>query len=393
LIDLARDKLRRDAYTLAGRVISFNGLFLDYPYSGTWVYTRSLVTELARLLPQSRIEMIARRRSWNPPARVHLNVPTWPFPRAQSSAWLESVDKLMWEQVAWPLGAGSDLMHSPYFAAPALKRAPLVVTVHDALPLLPEYGGSGRARLYAKAMRRLTQRADAILTVSNFSREVLVRALSVPQDRIVVTHEAPDASFGPATKTAIEGVRTRLHLPERYVLYVGGTEERKNLRTLVQAWETVEQDDVELVIVGTFPTKNPQLYPDIPAVVRAQQHSQSVKFIPRIAEGDLPAVYSGALAFVYPSKYEGFGLPPLEAMACGAPVLASNTTSLPEVLGDGADMLPPEDIDSWGAALTRIIRDEAHRQDLRERGRDNVSGFSWHQTAASTIGVYAQVVR
>jgi glycosyltransferase involved in cell wall biosynthesis len=378
------------------RRIGLNGLFLDYPASGMRTYTRQLVPALAGLDPASEYRLSVRRvwPDWYLLGNVVPRRPLWPFSREGSTrSWIERVDKFAWEQVAWPQSAmGFDLLHSLYFAAPAWHAGPLVVTVHDCIPFRSDNRHSRAAGIYTEIMRKTTRRAAAIITVSNHARDEIIRIFEYPRDRVHVTPEAPSADLyrvGDAVAQAT--VRDRYNLPGRYLLYVGGTEARKNITTLVQAWATVPRRGVELVIVGRFPHDDP-LYPHIPSLVGRLGINCSVRFVDRVAENDLASVYSGALAFCYPSRYEGFGLPPLEAMACGIPVLASNATSLPEVLGDGAELISPDDVEAWSRAIDRVVDDAEWRKELVARGTSRVGQYSWEKTARLTLDVYRTVL-
>lgn len=378
------------------RKISLSGLFLDYPYSGTWTYTRNLSRELASLDPSSKYTL-ALRRAAGPDLGSALGVrrPTWPFPRHESSSdWIERFDKLGWEQVAWPWTArGSDLMHVMYFAPPALSPSPLVVTVHDVIPLQPEYSHSRAAALYSRMMRFTARRAAAIIAVSNHAKDEIAQALSYPLSRIHVTYEAAEPSLCPVDDDRLlTALRTKYDLPDRFVLYLGGTEKRKNIETLIKAWGSGTRDDLPLVIVGQFRSGHDPLFPDIPSLVQRLKLESVVKIVPVVSPSDMAALYSAALLFCYPSLYEGFGLPPLEAMACGCPVIASNASSLPEVLGDAAVLLPPTLPDLWLDAIIELANDEGRRRQLSEQGRARAASYSWTETARQTLSVYDQVL-
>lgn len=375
--------------------VLLNGLFLDYPYSGTWTYTRNICRELARLAPNVDFSL-AVRRGWRGslPHGVKPVRPRWPFsPSGHSSKVVERIDKLAWEQLAFPLaGRGTDLLHSLYFAAPAIPLRPLVVTVHDIISLSAENSHGASASVYGRLMRETVRRASALITVSQHARREIASALDFPFERIHVTYEAPDPSLSRVTDaTLLAQAAERYRLPARYILYLGGTQRRKNIETLVRAWALASPPDTKLVIVGSFPHSDP-LVPNIPELVRGLGLGDSVRMVSAVAPQDLSAIFSAALAFCYPSRYEGFGLPPLEAMACGTPVLCSRATSLAEIVAGGGHLIPPDDLEVWRQALTRISTDENWRDELSQRGTAHLARFSWTDTARKTLDVYRRVL-
>jgi len=309
-------------------------------------------------------------------------------------------DKLWWEIVALPAAAARRrvaLVHYLYWAAPLVATARVVVTVHDVIPLaLGDYHRGPASAAYARLMAATVRRADAVITVSEHARRDVRRLLRIPDHRIHVTYEAADARFNPRAEPGeSERLRARYGLPERFVLYLGGAERRKNLETLVRAWRDVPMDPgekpAELVIVADFPPPD-ALYPDIPGLTRRLGLEGRVRVVPRVDEADKPALYRSALLFCFPSAYEGFGLPPLEAMACGAPVLASSATSLPEVTGDAACLLPAGDVGAWARAIRALLESVEARARLRESGLVRAARFSWDRTAEQTAAVYREVL-
>jgi alpha-1,3-rhamnosyl/mannosyltransferase len=277
--------------------------------------------------------------------------------------------------------------HSPYYLMPYRPGVPTVLTAYDVIPLAYPYYYTAAQRLIFRLAHRLALKAARMtLAISEATKVDLVRRLGAPPDRIRVTPLAADPRFTPQSTAAIQTVRDKYGLPDRYLLYVGSNKPHKNLTRLVSAFASrqLPTADLQLIIAGSWDNRYPE------AKQLAAQHDH-IRFLGSINEADLPALYGGALAFAFVSKYEGFGLPPLEAMACGAPVLASNTSSLPEVIGDAGLLVDPHEVSAIAAALARLIDDEQLRADLKQRGLARAAQFSWEHTARLTLAAYHAV--
>lgn len=380
--------------------IGLNGLLLDSPYSGSAVYSRNLAPLLPQVASDLQFRLYTRNAELeapNPPSQ-RLSTPFRRLNRGSGPG--ARLDKLTWETVALPVAAAlrrEALIHSLYFAAPPISTSPLVVTVHDVIPLvLPGYHRTRQSAWYSRFMVWTVRRAAAVITVSQHSKRDICRVLGIPDDRVTVTYEAVDEVFQPnGVEDEADILRSRYRVPERYLLYTGGAEKRKNITLLVRAWEqareAMRRQECKLVIVADFPPPDP-LYPDIPRLIREVGLSAEVYVVPRVAQSDMPALYRSALGFCFPSRYEGFGFTPLEAMACGAPVVASNATSLPEVVGEGGWLLPPDDAGAWAEAMIRLASSDGDRRHLVERARQQVGRFSWRVTAEQTAQVYRNVL-
>lgn len=378
--------------------VGLNGLPLETPHSGTATYTR----QMARLLAQHQVDVAPTLYLRGADSRAP-EIPTVrvrnPLDRMQSAVG-RRISKLAWEEVVLPATSAArrdDLLHYPYFAAPAAAATPVVVTIHDLITLvMPGYHRSRQSSAYARLMARLAARADAVITVSDYSRREIIRVLGVPEERVHVTYEAAGTEFSPSGKPdEQESLRARYGLPSRFVLYLGGAERRKNIETVLRAWKSASGrgkiEEFGLVIVARFPPAD-SLYPDIPALARNLELGD-VHFIDSIPEVDKAAFYRAASAFVYPSAYEGFGLPPLEAMACGTPVVAANATSLPEIIGDGGVLVSPFDVSAWAEALEQVLISGTLRAAMRDRGLRRAVQFSWDRTVHETVAVYRDVLR
>ena len=380
--------------------IGISGLPLDYPHSGSAVYVRNLLRELPAVAPDLSFYVFMRwAQNETGMAGARISDPFAPFNRGHGLA--GRVDKLTWEAGSLPAASflrRQALLHSTYFAAPVAASSPIVVTVHDVIPLvLPGYHRGRQAELYSRFMAwNVPRTAQSIITVSENSKTDIVRALRVSEDRVHVTHEAVDERFFPNQAIdKVECVRAKFKLPQRFVLYIGGAERRKNLETLVRAWaravRSLADRELKLVLVARFPPPD-ALYPDIPGLVRSLGLQNHVLLLADVDEADKPALYGGALFFCFPSRYEGFGFPPLEAMASGVPVLCSDASSLPEVVGDAARTLPPDDVVAWSDEMVRLADSDSERAELRARGLERAKAFSWRRTAEQTAAIYRDIL-
>jgi glycosyltransferase involved in cell wall biosynthesis len=284
-----------------------------------------------------------------------------------------------------------DIVHDPTGVSPLLLTpGRRVATIHDVIPLISPAASTTLDRLiYQHWLPRIARRLDAILTVSACSRHDIVRLLGVDPTRVHVVPNAVGPAFAPTPREQVEAVVRRHGISAPYILYVGSVEARKNLSRLLDAYATLRAQDSsrQLVIVGAAGWKSSPVY----ATVERLGLGRSVLFTGYIPDADLPALYGGADLFVFPSLYEGCGLPVLEAMACGTPVVTSNTSSLPEVAGDAALQCDPEDVPALAQAMHDLLRDPARQHDLRERGRAWAQTFSWERTATETLQVYQQL--
>lgn len=286
----------------------------------------------------------------------------------------------LWEQLVLPLQVPRGaLLWSPGNIGP-LVTASQVVTIHDTAQLEhPEWYSPAFVQWYRFILPRLAHTVRRIVTVSEYSKRQVVSLMGVPDDRVVSIPLGVAPHFRTQAPSEVERVRERYGLPEGYLLAVSALSPRKNMRGLFAAFRKARAQlgDVTLAVVGQVATRTG-------AVERYDQLDDSIRFLGRVPDQDLPAIYSGALAFLYPSFYEGFGLPPLEAMACGAPVLTSNTTALPETVGDAALLVDPHDHDSVTQGVVRIVTDGALRERLRVLGLARAAEFTWERTARET---------
>jgi glycosyltransferase involved in cell wall biosynthesis len=284
---------------------------------------------------------------------------------------------------------GADVYHSPYYWMPFRPGCPTLLTLHDLIPMRCPRDYSAGARLaFALAIRLAVNAARRVISVSRSGAADLQLLLHVAPERVVTIPEASDPIFRPQPPgaVAVAEARSRYDLPPDYVLYFGSNKPHKNLVRLVRAYTRLEPspDLPPLVIGGHWD----QRFPEAQREAEASGAARRVLFIGPVEQSHLPALYSGARLFVFPSVYEGFGLPPLEALACGVPVACSNASSLPEVVGDAALTFDPLDEAAIGDALAHGLKDPALRADLRARGLARAALFTWTRAAQQTLDAY-----
>jgi glycosyltransferase involved in cell wall biosynthesis len=288
-----------------------------------------------------------------------------------------------------------DIYHVPQngIGLPPKKNFPTVVTVHDLIPyVLPETVGPGYLKIFQREMPRILQEADHIITVSEHSKNDLKKIMGVADEMITVIHEAPESTYKPIKREVAKArIQNKYGISGRFILYIGGFSPRKNLRGLINAYNKIYKEmktPCKLVILGK-PSRD---YPGLIKLVESLGLGEWVLFPGFIPMQDLPFFYNASDLFVYPSFYEGFGLPPIEALACGTPTIVSNVSSLPEVVGDAAIQVNPHDLVALAAAMHRVLTEPEMEQELRKKGLKWAENFSWTKTAAQTIKVYQDVV-
>ncbi|MEP7359498.1 MAG: glycosyltransferase family 1 protein, partial [Anaerolineales bacterium] len=288
---------------------------------------------------------------------------------------------------------GVRLFHATEHLLPRLSQARSVFTLHDTAYIHQPQYHLPRNRLYLRLMMpRFLARSDAVITVSDHTRRDAERWYGLRGDRVYVIPEGVEDYFRPdIDANALADVRARYHLPARFILFVGTIEPRKNLITLLEAYAALRaggcHPGVGLVIAGG----KGWLYGDFFERLRTLGLEGAVVLTGYVPEADLPALLNCAEVFAFPSSFEGFGLPPLEAMASGVPVVCSNATSLPEVVGDAGLLLAPDDPAAWTEALGRLLADANLRADLRARGLARARLFTWEAAARKTLAVYQAV--
>jgi glycosyltransferase involved in cell wall biosynthesis len=304
------------------------------------------------------------------------------------------------EQFALPMALrreGAELFHEPHYVLPPLTPCRSVVTIHDCIHLrFPQYLPSKLGYAYARAqMWSATHQAARVITVSEASKRDILRYFRVPESRIDVIYNAIDDRFWQEpTADDVMRVRDRYRLTDPFVLYAGNIKPHKNLERLIEAFQLMRQNDadlsnVQLLIIGDEISK----YATLRRAVHRHKLHKHVRFFGFVSDQTLAALYRLAYVFVFPSLYEGFGLPPLEAMASGCPVITSNVSSLPEVVGDAAVMIDPYEPAAIAEAMHRVLTTPALREDLQRRGLARARGFSWERSIKRVREIYAEVMQ
>jgi glycosyltransferase involved in cell wall biosynthesis len=304
------------------------------------------------------------------------------------------IAQLAWKKTHWPpydaFAGPADVYHFPNFVIPPLRRGKAVVTIHDMSFLrFPEFAEERNRTHLAVFIKETARRADAIITISRFSAAEITDLLDVPRERIFPVHLGISEHFSRPSEADIQRTRDALSLQRPYLLFVGTLEPRKNIPFLIEVFEKLDDFDGDLVIAGGMGWK----YEPILERIGRSPHADRIRHVQYIGEDHLCGLYAGAELLVFPSHYEGFGFPPLEAMACGTPVLSSTGGSLPEVVGDAAVCLDAFDSDAWASQARTLITDTDTRKRLIAAGYAKSATYTWADTARKTWDVYRKVAR
>lgn len=375
--------------------LALNGWFWDSPTTGSGQYTRLLVRGLANLSPDLQITLVVPADGRTEGEWGNLDLPAGCVVHPIRSSH-SNLGKVRFEQVGFPEACahiGADVAHVPYWAPPARSPVPLVVTIHDVIPLvLRQYRGGLLQRLYTALVSATARGSALVLTDSEASRRDILNQLALPRRRVRAIPLAAEDKYRPEPNADDSSVRAVYGLPDRYALYLGGFDWRKNLGTVLAVYRWAGPaigEGCPLVIAGRLPDQDSAFTPDPRRLMReAQVPDRFVQFGGFVDENHKPAVYRGAVAFVFPSRYEGFGLPPLEALACGTPVVGSNAASLPEIVGDAGVLLPPDDAREMAGALIQLALDDRFRTEMSRRALAQAARFSWDRTAMATLAAY-----
>ncbi len=379
-----------------------NGWFWGEAHTGSGQYLHGLLGHLAAALPGWQVTVLVQQAADSRqqvagsagavaeplPATCHL--PPTTFQPATTPSWARGsrLIKLAWEQVtfpAWCRRLGADAAFVPYWGSPIWPPCPTLVTIHDLIPLLlAGYATKPTARAYTRLVAASARRAAAVLTVSQAARADILAHLGLPPERVVVTYEGLGAPHAPVTDPQErERVRRAYDLPPAYLFYLGGFDPRKNVPLLLAAYGRAlsqRPDLPPLLIAGRLPEPGAAWFTDPQPHIARLGLDGTVRLLGFVPDADKPALYTGASLFVFPSAYEGFGLPPLEAMACGTPALVSARSSLPEVVGDTLAPVAANDEAALAAGMLAAL----DHPPARERLLAQAARFRWEDTAALT---------
>lgn len=376
--------------------VALNAYFWNQPHTGSGQYTRQLVYHLRQLVSDLQISLVFPQLPGAPgPQEAPAGVNTHLVPLRPGHS-----GKVLFEQRDFPRACralGVDVAHVPYWGGPLRCPAPLVITIHDlATRLIREYRRGLRARLYNALVSASARGASHLITDSRASQRDIIRHLGVAAEAVSAIYLGVGPEYTPRANLLMDmAIAQKYALPDFYVLYLGGYEIHKNVIGLLLAYTYAGPalgEAYPLVLAGTQPTHVSERFPDYAGYIERLQLGPYVRWIGYVDEADKPSLYRQASAFVFPSRFEGFGLPPLEAMACGAPVITTTAGSLPEVVGDAAFTVDPDnERDMAGAIIATVIQSEL-AADMKQRGLTQAARFNWRETAHQTLLVYDRVL-
>lgn len=371
--------------------IGVNALLMGGTRAGIGNYIYNLLKALACVDADNNYQVFVNEQ-YPAGLRAHNQEPV-PVNLISQGSWA----RILWEQVMLPLSVAKrdiDIMHFPDYSLPVLLESkPSIITVHDlTYKLFPETFSRGKLLTKLALLGPSLRKAAGIIAVSGNTKKDLIELCGVSPERITVIHNGVDLEvFRPMESGKMrEQLAVKYNLEPGYILYVGTLEPRKNITTLIKAFKMLRESHRlphKLVIAGG----KGWLYREIFRAVSELGLKQEVLFTGYIPADELPLFYNGAGVFVYPSLYEGFGLPPLEAMACGVPVVTSDCSSLPEVVGETGIMVNPTDVEALSDAIERILTDRQLAETLSVQGLKRAQEFTWEESARKTMAVYTEV--
>jgi len=374
--------------------IGLDGFPLLTPLTGVGHYTLELARALALLCPTDQFELVAPGPF--PSSIIEDLRRNCPGNLRAVNTEAKSIRRRRWWAVGLPLylrKAALDLFHGTNYEVPLWSRRRSVLTIHDLSILL--HANTHQADLARRARRRLpvmARSASMIITATECVRHEICEHLHVEADRVRVTPYAPRSGFRAVAAEQANQTKRRLGIEDEFILFVGTVEPRKNLLTLARAFDQILRQTSrrpQLVVVGA----EGWLMDELLAFIKESSIGDRLRLTGYLGDDDLRSLYSSCRVFVYPSIYEGFGLPPLEAMACGAPVIAGNIATFQETLGSAAQLVEPNDVEALARSMVEILDDEGRRRDLSRRGLEQAAKFSWERTAHLTLEVYREVLR
>lgn len=371
--------------------IALDGIPLNQPLTGVGHYTMELARALAAGSPSDQFEIVSPLGFVPLEEAARNRLP----PNLQLVEASVNAISRRWWTIGLPgyvQRRSIDLFHGTNFEVPLWQKCPTVLTIHDlSLLLFPKVHEGRRVRRARRRLPIMVRAANMIVTPGESVREEVCKHLQVSPSRVVAIPEAPRELFRPLPPTVTLEVRKRLGIGDQFLLFVGTIEPRKNLLTLVRAFTEVVRGgntSLQLVLAG----RTGWLTSDLFDFIRNSGVSDRIKLTGYLCDRDLRALYSSCRLFIYPSLYEGFGLPPLEAMACGAPVIVSRIPSLAAVTGPAACLVSPGSAAEMTRSIIELLKDEAQRQHLSAAGLQRAAEFSWRRTADLTREVYGEAI-
>lgn len=372
--------------------VAINAIFWNQPYTGSGQYTRQLVAHLNRYVSDLQITLVSpQSEGTNQLTEVPTGIAVCSIPNRGGH-----IGKTLFEQFQFPRACRElsvDLAHIPYWGNSLQSSIPQVVTVHDLTTILvPEYRRTVQTRAYNALVSASARGASHVITDSFFSKLDIMDHLGIPEKEITAIYLAAGDQHKPVENSLVDlAVLRKYDLPDFYVLYLGGYALHKNIVTLLQAYSYVARalgPDYPLILAGSKPGEVSPVFPDYDTYIRRLGLDDYVRWIGRVDEEDKPTLYRNAQTFVFPSRYEGFGLGPLEAMSCGTPVVTTTSASLPEVVGPAAFTVDADDAREMAGAIIATVIQENLQAELRQKGLEQAAKFSWEKTATETALVY-----
>jgi len=373
--------------------VVLNAWFWNQANTGSGQYIRQLTAALRKTHPDLALTLVM------PPHDPHADDVPDGVEVVAARGFGGKLGKVWFEQRGFPQAVkrlNADLAHVPYWGPPLSSPVPLVVSVLDVIPLVLAGYSSGLAnRLYVSLVTAAARGAAHIITLSEASKADIVAHIGTPAESVTPTYLAVDERYHPKIGAERDAeVRAKYNLPDRFILYMGGFDRRKNVDALMYAYTFVQQaenDRVPLVLAGREPQWGTSVFPDVKAYARELGIDDNCHWIGYVDEADKPALYRLADVFVYPSVYEGFGLPVLEALACGTPTVARDIPVMRELVEDGAYLVP--DARQMGGAIIALLIQEPLRKAIVNQGLGRATQFSWRKTARETFAVYERVIQ
>jgi len=394
--------------------VAINGWFYHQINTGSGQYLHYLVSALGKIAPDLQLMLIVPKvhgsyEKTEIPNQPHVKIiSTKDYPIFNSPTGLKAqLYKVWFEQVVFPSMAnkiGADVAHVPYFGSAMFPKITTVATIHDVIPIvLPEYRGGVMGRLYTKLVSVAAKRANLILADSESSRQDILHHLHIMSNKVRTVYLAAAPHYGSPKKTDIQSyLKRKYNLPQNYVLYIGGYDVRKNVSVLLRAWAKVITTNTDftgfqnltglrLVLAGKIPTQDTPFFPNPLKTANQFGIADSIVTPGWIDESDKHLMYQAAQLFVYQSRYEGFGLPVLEAMSCGTPVITSNVSSIPELVNSAGVLIAPDDVDGLSQAIIKLLTDHEFYKSMVEQGYKQASTFTWEKTAMQTWQAYIDI--